>query len=443
MSSICPLCDGRCDGADFKALLTPELAWLWAAVAKAGDRRGDPHLVEGAPITVTAPADPASRAAVSGLYSRPIWAGQGLRVPLDKLNTMVRARGHRLTPGSVAAHATGRPLALKAAQRTVKRAQQDSIMGTFVAACDRNPRLAGMGEALFEQLRQGGWPARILKGTDPEGLARTAVGVVGQILGIPDGERFDRRLLVPGDPHALDDGKPLAGLVLAMLASLGVISNLPAARRRSAWGQAGIDCDNLTGGLTVLGIHPAGWTIPSGVTCTVPPRELAEGCWSTPPARGQWVFVTENPSVLASAADLVAREPAAAKSARLLCTMGTPSDEEIDAIAGLAAAGWGVAVRADFDAAGIRHVTRLLDGVPGAIPWRMTALDFAESQPLTETPDPCPPTPWDPELANAMEVSGSVAFEEALLPALLEDLRAGIPPRRPHWDLGNTGVGSP
>ena len=69
MSSICALCDGRCDGADFKALLTPELAWLWAAVAKAGDRRGDPHLVEGAPITVEL-LRPIRRVgpAVSGLY---------------------------------------------------------------------------------------------------------------------------------------------------------------------------------------------------------------------------------------------------------------------------------------------------------------------------------------------------------------------------------------
>ena len=274
-----------------------------------------------------------------------------------------------------------------------------------------------------------------------------AVGVVGQILGIPEGERFDRRLLVPGRSRTpWTTVNRWLDVVLAMLTRHWVSSAIcPRRRRRSAWGQAGSRLRQPDRRASPsLGIHPGRLDhCHPASTCTVPPRELAEGCWSPPPARGQWVFVTENPSVLASAADLVAREPAVAKSARLLCTMGTPSDEEIDAVAGLAAAGWGVAVRADFDAAGIRHVTRLLDGVPGAIPWRMTARDFAESQPLTETPDPCPPTPWDPELAKAMEVSGSVAFEEALLPALLEDLRAGIPPRRPHWDLGNTGTGSP
>lgn len=423
----CDVCGGHCDEADLAPLLTPELRWLWSAVADAGDRRGDTVLVDGPAITVAAPADPASRAAVSGLIPGPISSEQRVRVPLDALTRMVLARGPALTPGSVAAHATGRRLAVKAAERRARIERTDSIMAALIAACADEPRLAGAGEDVVEHLRRTGWAARMRNQVDPEGFAHMAVEVVGRVLGIPEGERFDRRLLVPGDPHALDEGRTLAGVVLALLEYRGVISSAPGTTTRSAWGQAGVDSDNLTGGLTALGIYPSGWNIPAGVTCTLPPRELAARRWPTAPDPGRWVFVTENPSILAAAADMVARHPALADPARLLCTMGTPSAVEVASIARLAAAGWGIAVRADFDVAGVRHVTTLLDGVPGAVPWRMGRGDFVASSPSVGATGPCPPTPWDPSLAMTMTASGTVAFEEALLPSLLADLRAGNP----------------
>ena len=424
---MCRLCGGACDDADFAALLTPELGWLWSAVADAADRRGDPLLIEGPALTLTLPADPAERAAVSGLVATPLRAGKRVRVPLEALTRMVKARGAALTPGAVAAHATSRPLAVKAFERNAREARTESVRSAFVAACNAEPRLTGDADDLFEHLRRTGWAARLAAKTDPERLARRAVEVVGRVLGIPVGERFDRRLLVPGDPHALDEGRTLAGVVLALLERCSVITNDAQTTSRSAWGQAGVDCDNLTGGLTSLGIFPVNWIIPVGATCTLPPHELTNVRWPPAPAPGRWVFVTENPSVLAACFDLVARDPAAAGLARLLCTMGTPSALEVAAIARLVTVGWNVAVRADFDAAGIRHVTTLLKGIPGAVPWRMMTEDFVESKPSAPATGPWPSTSWDPHLALAMAAAEAVAFEEALIHRLLADLRAGRP----------------
>jgi hypothetical protein len=156
------------------------------------------------------------------------------------------------------------------------------------------------------------------------------------------------------------------------------------------------------------------------------PWRLVRAVWEGPPAANSWVFVTENPSVLAAAADVVSRELDIGP-VRLLCTMGTPSRREVAAIARIAATGWQVAVRADFDPAGLRHVGSLLREVPGAAPWRMHTQDYLESRATTPLNAPVPLTPWDPALADRLGEAGLAAFEEALLPALLDDLRRGRP----------------
>jgi uncharacterized protein (TIGR02679 family) len=237
--------------------------------------------------------------------------------------------------------------------------------------------------------------------------------------------RLDRRVIataITGNPHALDDGQQLASLALAMLAAAGISSSPQ--RPRDAWADAGVDCDDLTGGLIAIGIHPRGWHIPAGTVVTLPPRELARCHWPASPASA-WVFITENPSVASAAAELAA----AGTLVRLLCTSGTPSALETASIARLVDAGWHVAVRADFDTAGIAHVTAVLRAAPSARPWQMTASDYEQSLdagatvPLLEVPD----TPWDPALAFAMRAQKLATFEEALIPSLLADLRRGTP----------------
>jgi uncharacterized protein (TIGR02679 family) len=164
--------------------------------------------------------------------------------------------------------------------------------------------------------------------------------------------------------------------------------------------------------------------VPRESVVTLPPRVLARCAW--PPGGDSWVFVTENPSVTSAAADLAAN----GAEVRLICTSGTPSPGEIAAIARLPAAGWRVAVRADFDPAGLGHVAAIWSATTDAVPWRMSTSDYLESlssEPAAPPLDMVPETGWNHGLTAAMRDRGRPGYEEALIPKLLEDLRHGEP----------------
>lgn len=427
----CALCGGACRDADLAALLETPLTWLWEQLAATADRRGDPDLAAGS-VRVTAPSSPERRAAAVGLLGgRPLAAGQARQVNLADLTVRLRVRGAHLTPGAVAAHAAARPLAIKARARAARADREADLEATLVAAVDAccaapESHQDLSGDIAWAHLRRSGWVARLHALPDPERLLRTAVAVLAHLPAA--GSRVDRRRLASDhahDPHALDDGTPLAGLTLALTAAAGVTS--AGQRARAAWESLGVDWDDLTGGLITVGIHPAGWTLPSHVAVTIPPRELAVCRWPTP-TEPRAVFVTENPSVAAAAADLAAAEGV---PVRLICTSGTPSAGEVAAVARLAKAGWSVRIRADFDPAGLTHVTTLLTHVPAATPWRMGATDYQDSLPgdpsarVALDPQKVPDSPWDPAVARAMRAQAAAAYEEALLPQLLADLRSG------------------
>lgn len=426
----CRLCGGACVGADLAPLLDPRLAWLWEQVAAAADRRGDPTLASGI-LDIRAPTEPDPRAAAGGLLGgRGLRAGQSRRVDLSDLADRLRVRGPLLTPGAVAAHAIGRALATRAkaeADRTDGERRLHEAFAETLSA--KSPRVAGGldHEAVWAALRRNGWVARLLSNEDASSLLQRVNGVLAALP--PDTACVDRRRLasdVTGDPHGLDGGTQLAGLTLAILAANGTIR--PRQRPRSAWAEVGVECDDVTGGLVAVGMVPAGWTVPPGAAITLSPRVLNRCEWPRAEEDERWVFVTENPSVAAAAAEL-----AADCEVRLLCTDGTPSRGEVESIARLAAVGWRVAVRADFDEAGLAHVGVVLAAVPAATPWRMGADDYLASV----SPDGAagtaldvvrmPDAPWDRRLVEMMRATGAAAYEEALLPVLLRDLRAGTP----------------
>ena len=418
----CPLCDGACDGADLTPLLSPELAWLWETVAAAADRRGDESLTGGPAVTVTVPALPAQRAAAAGLIDgRPLEPGQSRRVSLKVLAAGVATRGPRLTPGAVAAHACNRRLAAKARRRAQQTAASDRIRTQLESSATSLPhhvRELIHPETAYTRLRTLGWVTRLLNTPDPTALLDQALQVAAQ-LPLP-GRRIDRRLLVPGNPHALDAGA-LPALVLALTGSSGTPT-------RSGWARLGVDCDDLLGGLIITGITPRGWHIPPGATYALPPRELAHIDWEPPKTAGQWAFVTENPSVLAAASSQ-ALDQNSHVTPRVICTVGTPSQLECEAIGALSDAGWNTAVRADFDQAGLAHVRALLASAPAATAWRMSAADYLAA--VLEGTDTLhlrdSDAPWDEHLVPAMRKHSVPVYEEDLLPALLTDITAGTP----------------
>lgn len=428
MSASCPLCDGACNGAELRPLIDPQLQWFWTQIGRAADRRGDPVLIEGS-ISVRAPGAAEERAAAAGLVGgRVLKPGQARTVDLHQLTLKLRVRGAQLTPGAVAAHALGRRLAARAAADAQRQEHEDKLLAAFRSAANSVPHEAFREpEQIWSSLRRSGAIGRLLAADDPEPLLRSALTVVAAL---PAREtRTDRRRLAAdatGNPHALDHGSSLAGLVIPMLVAAGRIKSRQ--RPREAWASVGVDYDDVVGGLIAIGILPAGWSAPPEATVTLPPRVLRACKWPRPETHDSYVFVTENPSVTAAAADLAAT----VSGIRILCTSGTPSASEISAIGRIAFAGWRIAVRADFDAAGVGHVGAILGAVPDAVPWRMNAGDYIDSL-RTAMQDRVllelvPDAPWDPTLPEAMRETGLAAYEESLMPLLLDDLRRGAPP---------------
>ncbi|MGQ4482092.1 DUF2399 domain-containing protein [Streptomyces sp. SAS_276] len=375
-------------------------------------------------MTVTVPTEAARRAAAAGLIDgRPLEPGQSRRVSLERLTAAVATRGPRLTPGAVAAHACNRRLAANARRRAQQTAAADRIRTQLERAATGLPRhvreLIGP-EAVFGRLRTQGWITRILNAPDPSALLGQALQVAAQLPS--PGQRVDRRLLVPGNPHALDAGA-LPALVLALTGS----SRIPA---RSGWARLGVDFDDLLGGLIITGITPRDWRIPPGAAYTLPPRELTRIDWEPPDGPDRWVFVTENPSVLAAAASqALSLTRNSLVTPRVICTAGTPSQLECEAVAALSDAGWNLAVRADFDQAGLAHVRALLAAAPVAIAWRMSTADYLAAAPQgadtlhLQDAD----APWDEQLVPVMRKHSVPVYEEDLLTALLADIAAGTP----------------
>ncbi len=286
-------------------------------------------------------------------------------------------------------------------------------------------------ETAIAALRAGRWSYRLASDAQGEELVELAAQALASLP--PPGERVDRRLLaqrLTGFPKALDRGSVLTGLVLALAASAGAVADT--GDQRSAWDGIGVDYDQLTGGLLCLNVLPDGWHLPADEPVTVVPHTLARCRWARPPNPQAWVFVTENPSVVTALLDLVPLPC----GARLVCTIGTPSAVEVAAIARLAEDGWRIAVRADFDVAGLRHVSAVTAAQPAAAPWRMTAADYRGSlsagtgrwhYPLD--PEHLPPTPWDAALHAAMRRHRRPGYEEGLLTKLLDDVLSGHPPQ--------------
>jgi uncharacterized protein (TIGR02679 family) len=423
MTEHCPWCDGVCTGADLDPLLTPDLSWFWRQVADAADRRGDASLCTGT-LTLTAPASAEERAAAAGLAGGLLKAGQKRQLELADLTRRVQIRGPNLNPGAVAAHAVRRRLAAKAIAKAERTASEELLLQRLrsaVAGLPDHVTTRIEPETMWQRLTSAGTVTRLVN----RGDALELIGRAGEVLAkLPaPGDRADRRTLVRGAPHALDEGMPLAWIVLALLGA-------NAQRPRRAWDSVGVDIDDLTGGLLTLGIQPEGWHIPAGAALTLPPRVLEGVRWPGSADSG-WVFVTENPSVVAAALDRAVIADNGAR-VRLVCTIGTPSDIEITAIGALADAGWKVAVRADFDPAGLFHVRSLLAGCKSAVPWRMDATTYrtaaatiSDVTPLDLTSDD---TPWDPTLGPAMKTGATLVFEEDLLEDLLKDLRSGQGP---------------
>ena len=236
---------------------------------------------------------------------------------------------------------------------------------------------------------------------------------------------------VLGDAHALDNGQPVATLVLATWRRRGLPSPESeddpmfgsAERARDTWARAGVLVNQLARPALFLNLPTRSADGGGGRTGEPSYLSLRSLLRSPPPwdVAGCRVFVCENPNLVAIAADRWGRD-----CSPLVCTDGMPGAAQRTLLARLALAEARLCYHGDFDWPGLRignHVMR----EHNAAPWRFNAADYLAAvrtgaglaQRLDEN---TVEASWDDGLAAAMREQGIAVAEEAVAAALLADL---------------------
>ncbi|WP_323018043.1 TIGR02679 family protein [Castellaniella sp.] len=250
--------------------------------------------------------------------------------------------------------------------------------------------------------------------------------------GMPRAQLAARTL---GDAHALDDGRAVARLVLAVWAQTEAAPlsepEVSDEHSRTIWARAGILVNELARpalclNLPVQDIANATWQ--PGIPAYLSLRQLLRH----PPrwaVAGITVHVCENPNLLAIAADQLADH-----CTPLVCTDGMPSAAQRTLLDQLSAAGAKLAYHGDFDWPGLQ-IANYVQQRWQARPWRMSAADYANA--LQHAPhrppdlgDAAAQARWDPALTLAMQTHGLIVAEEAVADSLMPDLRRTHPSKR-------------
>lgn len=372
-------------------------------------------------------ASDAERLAVARLLGRSLRPGGSVSVSLVELEAVLRRAGSAPDLRSAVEALTG-PVADAAAAA----AQTEAAWSRVLAEAEGWAGDRGLGEWLAE-LRASGLLRR-LAGADPA-TGADLLAQTRQVVGALPADGVPRARLaatVLGDSHALDDDRPLATLVVRAAARLGDAAALAAggeaAWRRQVWAGVGVLVGALSAPALTLGLSAA--TSSGTGRLLAAAREAGEPLHltvrqlvrDTPTWTAVTVWVCENPTVVAAAADeLGPRCPA------LVCANGQPSTAVTTLLRQLTTAGARLHYHGDFDWPGLVIATGMVDRL-GAVPWRMGADDYlAAAARSTRRLDGQPvDAAWDPALAPAMAERGVRVEEELVLDELLADL-AGAP----------------
>ena len=346
-----------------------------------------------------------------------------IAVRLADLDRAVRESTGRGLPELLAER--GGPLRDRPAERSALTGARDAMIREAETS-SLHPSCAWYRDWLAEIGRDGSLTKLINQGE--QARLGQAVRVLEYLAG-----RQDAPVLLPalaaevtGDTKALNHGTLLSTLVLRALAiKTGMGRPGTARERRDLWEAGDVVIDDLASRVLVLNLPAEGaglaeWLVGAaryGVPFYVTLHQLM-----TLPLtiRGAVVHVCENPAVLRHAAAELG-----AGSAPLMCTEGRPS-AAFHHLADVVVSGGGeLRYHGDFDWPGLAIASAVMRR-HGAKPWRMDAGDYlagvrvhAEHVLLSGTPQP---TPWDPELSQAMVGEGRVLFEESVADDLIEDL---------------------
>ncbi|MQA07985.1 MAG: TIGR02679 family protein [Pseudonocardiaceae bacterium] len=385
------------------------------------------RLSSGQPVTRVrvGPLDGEQRAAVADLLGMARYPGEYANVTLSKLDDILR-ESIGMDARVVVTEALG-PLGDRAARRA-SASEQRAALWEWLAT----------NELVIAQPALREWVEQVRRA----GIVNGSVSATRQLL--ESALLVLRRLPTQGDPlpafaesvlddpHALDDGTRLSGLVLRALAAIyGTEVPGNAEQRRALWERAGIADDELSTVVVAAGLRPTGTGLSnqllricaeSGHPAAVTLGQLRADPELSLPSTDVWVV--ENPSVLA-----LARRQYGANCPPLVCTSGWPNGAAILLLRKLAVAGARLRYHGDLDGEGIRIAAYVLDKT-GARPWRMSAADYLDAlrqNPRGPDPGRVTEAPWDTDLAEAMRQHRTAVVEERVAGALLRDVAAHSP----------------
>lgn len=402
---------------------------------------------------------PAERDALAQLSGRPVRNARSLRLDLAALDTALQRAGIAASLHDALVQLDG-PITDRTAERATAQAAwerlqaQPPVASRLLQDWLAAPAALGLLRRLSRQDSAGA--ATLLNQAD----------AVLQQLPAAGQPRAQLAARILGDAHALDEGRPVATLVLAAWRQTQAPPDGPQApehreadaeealpdpdtpedhdsaapapeRRRDLWASAGVLVNELARPVLLLNLP----TPPDGALPLWRPGEPAylslrwllreQPAW---PVAGRSVYVCENPNLLAIAADRLGP-----RCAPLVCSDGMPAAAQRTLLQQLARCGAQLRCHADFDWAGLRIASQLLSH-PGATPWRMGAADYLSALsdactdlagPRLKLNGPVVQAPWDAQLTPAMQHHAVALAEEALADSLMADL-AGCRRREQH-----------
>ena len=228
---------------------------------------------------------------------------------------------------------------------------------------------------------------------------------------------------VLGDSHALDAGSAVATLVLRACAAAAPEEDR-LERPREQWARLGVSVNELAAPALCfnLPVRQPDVVLAAGEPIHLSLRKLLRD----PPAwavADRDIFVCENPSIVAIAADRLG-----GACAPLVCTDGMPSAAQRTLLGQLAAAGARLRYHGDFDWPGLtigNFVIRAL----GARAWRFGADDYLSACEVGGSRLAAGgrvEAMWDSRLAAAMAERAVAVHEEAVVEMLLADFETNL-----------------
>lgn len=391
----------------------------------------------GGSVRLTALSAPEARAiAHLGVTGRRLpRAGDGVEVDLSRLDAALAGAGGLLA----VLRAGGHELTTRAEGRATATAELDAAWDAAAAAGDDERAAAWIAD--LRRSRGGGPP-------DALPVAVRALALLGAR------RAWDRARLASeaaADPHALDDDRPAAALLLAALAFReGAEVPAGAPDRRALLARHGVLVDPLSStvlvcGMRVTGTGPAAALLRSvdGGHAVLTLDQLA----ASRLRRSETDLFTCEGAVVVRAAEGAVEAP-------LVCTEGQPSTACDALLRQLGSPRTAVWHSGDFDWGGVR-IASLMRRRYGARPWRHDAATYdrvldgtAGRAASLDAPRGRPPAGFD-ELWGRLDERRVPIWQEDIVDLLVEDLRRGAarPPEAlptgtahgPHRGIGRRG----